>query len=151
MHPNDGRVVSTFIVQALNNEPISVFGDGTQTRSFCYVDDMVEAFVRFMATGDEVVGPMNLGNPGEYTVAELAETVIRLSGSRSRLIFKPLPHDDPERRCPDITQARQVLGWQPQVSLEEGLSATIEYFREFLQSRRPRPSPWPAGINPPIP
>ena len=140
MHPNDGRVVSTFIVQALRNEPVTVYGDGTQTRSFCYVDDMVEAFVRLMATGDDVTGPVNLGNPGEYTVEELAETIIRLSGSRSRLILKPLPHDDPERRCPDIGQAEKLLDWRPRVSLEEGLNATIEYFRQLLSTRAPSTS-----------
>ena len=135
MHPNDGRVVSTFIVQALRNEPITVYGDGTQTRSFCYVDDMIDAFVRLMDTSDDVVGPINLGNPAEFTVTELAETVIRLCGSRSRIVLKPLPHDDPARRCPDIGQAENVLDWQPKVSLEDGLNTTIEYFRQVLSTR----------------
>ena len=142
MHPNDGRVVSTFIVQALRNEPITVYGDGTQTRSFCYVDDMIDAFVRLMDTPDDVVGPINLGNPAEFTVTELAETVIRLCGSRSRIVLKPLPHDDPERRCPDIGQAENVLDWRPKVSLEDGLNTTIEYFRQVLSTRdRRRPAP----------
>ncbi|HEY9198899.1 MAG TPA: UDP-glucuronic acid decarboxylase family protein [Gammaproteobacteria bacterium] len=140
MHPNDGRVVSTFIVQALRNEPITVYGDGTQTRSFCYVDDMIDALVRLMAAPDDLVGPLNLGNPMEYTVAGLAETVVRLCGSRSRIVLKPLPHDDPERRCPDITQAGQRLDWRPQVALEDGLKETIEYFRQLLSVRAARQS-----------
>ncbi len=139
MHPNDGRVVSNFVVQALNNEPITIYGDGSQTRSFCYVDDMVEGFIRLMAAPDDVVGPMNLGNPHEVTVLALAQKVIELTGSRTRLIFKPLPDDDPTRRCPDITIAREKLGWEPRVPLEEGLKRTIDYFDEVLGASSSRP------------
>jgi UDP-glucuronate decarboxylase len=129
MHPNDGRVVSNFIVQALKGDPITVYGDGRQTRSFCYVDDLVEAFVRMMATDDAVTGPINLGNPGEFTILELAETIIRLTGSKSEIVFEPLPTDDPMQRKPDISAAREVLSWEPSVTLEEGLVPTIAYFR----------------------
>jgi UDP-glucuronate decarboxylase len=132
MHPNDGRVVSTFVVQALRGEPLTVFGDGQQTRSFCYVDDMVEALVRMMESGPDVTGPVNVGNPGEFTMLELAETVLRLTGSRSRLEFRPLPSDDPKQRRPDIARARQQLGWEPRVALADGLVPTIAYFRELL-------------------
>ncbi|TCS70995.1 UDP-glucuronate decarboxylase [Sulfuritortus calidifontis] len=128
MHPNDGRVVSNFIVQALRGEPITVYGDGSQTRSFCYVDDLIEALIRLMDSPDDFTGPVNLGNPGEFTIRELAEKVIALTGSRSQLVFHPLPPDDPVRRQPDIGLARKVLGWQPEVSLAEGLEKTIEYF-----------------------
>jgi UDP-glucuronate decarboxylase len=129
MHPNDGRVVSNFIIQALKGEPITVYGDGNQTRSFCYVDDMIEACVCLMATQDEVTGPMNLGNPGEFTIRELAEKVISLTASKSKMIYKPLPSDDPQQRCPDISRAVSLLGWKPTVDLEDGLRKTIEYFR----------------------
>lgn len=132
MHPNDGRVVSNFIIQALKNEPITIYGKGTQTRSFCYVDDLIEAFVRLMASESEVTGPMNLGNPGEFSILELAEKVIRLTGSRSKMIFKPLPSDDPKQRRPDITLATEKLNWKPQVPLTEGLEKTIEYFKSLL-------------------
>ncbi|MBF0356022.1 MAG: SDR family oxidoreductase [Alphaproteobacteria bacterium] len=132
MHPNDGRVVSNFIVQALSGHPITIYGTGQQTRSFCYVDDLIEGFVRLMAAPDEVTGPMNLGNPGEFTMLELAEMVIRLTKSSSKLEFKPLPTDDPLQRCPDITQAKGKLGWEPKVGLEEGLSRTIAYFKGVL-------------------
>jgi UDP-glucuronate decarboxylase len=132
MHPNDGRVVSNFIVQALSGHPITIYGNGQQTRSFCYVDDLIEGFVRLMAAPDEVTGPMNLGNPGEFTMLELAEMVIRLTKSSSKLEFKPLPTDDPLQRCPDITQAKGKLGWEPKVALEEGLSRTIAYFKGVL-------------------
>ncbi|RDD62274.1 SDR family NAD-dependent epimerase/dehydratase [Ferruginivarius sediminum] len=131
MHPMDGRVISNFIVQALHGEPITVFGNGEQTRSFCYVDDLVEAFIRLMATDAEVTGPINLGNPGEFTMLELARKVIALTGSKSELTFKPLPADDPKRRCPDITKAKTHLGWEPRVPLDQGLAKTVEYF-EFL-------------------
>lgn len=131
MHPMDGRVISNFIVQALHGEPITVFGNGEQTRSFCYVDDLVEAFIRLMATDAEVTGPINLGNPGEFTMLELARKVIALTGSKSELTFKPLPADDPKRRCPDITKAKTHLGWEPGVPLDQGLAKTVEYF-EFL-------------------
>lgn len=132
MHPNDGRVVSNFIVQALKGEPITVFGKGDQTRSFCFVDDLVEAFIRLMDTPDDVTGPINLGNPGEFTILELAETVIRLTGSTSKIVFKPLPQDDPLQRKPDITLAREKLGWEPKIELEEGLVHTINFFKAML-------------------
>ena len=134
MHPNDGRVVSNFIVQALQGEPITIFGDGSQTRSFCYVDDLVEAMQRLMDTPKEVTGPINLGNPDECTMLELAERVVELTGSRSEIVFRKLPADDPRRRKPDITLAQKHLGWQPQVSLGEGLQRTVEYFDGVLRS-----------------
>ncbi len=136
MHPNDGRVVSNFIVQALQNKPITLYGDGTQTRSFCYVDDLIEGFVRLMQSPDDLTGPINLGNPGEFTMIELAETVKELTGSRSELVHAPLPQDDPRQRQPDITQAKQQLGWTPKVSLREGLVPTIGYFDRFLSAQR---------------
>ena len=129
MHPNDGRVVSNFIVQALRGEDLTVSGDGSQTRSFCYVDDLIEGFVRFMAQTD-TVGPLNLGNPGEFTMLELAELTLKLVGGRSRIVHKPLPADDPRQRQPDISLARRTLGWEPRVPLEEGLRRTIAYFRD---------------------
>jgi UDP-glucuronate decarboxylase len=132
MHPNDGRVVSNFIVQALRGEDITLYGDGTQTRAFCYVDDMIDGFVRMMATGDDVTGPINLGNPHEMQIRELAAEVIRLTGSRSKLVFRNLPADDPLQRCPDIGKAQTVLGWQPKVKLEAGLRQTIDYFDRLL-------------------
>jgi UDP-glucuronate decarboxylase len=132
MHPNDGRVVSNFIVQALMGSDITIYGDGQQTRSFCYVSDLVEAFVRLMGTGDAVTGPINLGNPGEFTMIELAEAVIRLTGSKSQLVHKPLPSDDPRQRKPDIAKAQSILGWEPKVALEQGLIATIAYFDTVL-------------------
>jgi UDP-glucuronate decarboxylase len=132
MNPADGRVVSNFIVQALTGEPITVHGEGLQTRSFCYVDDLVEGCMRLMATPDDVTGPVNLGNPHEIPVRELAATILRLTGSRSSLVFKPLPTDDPRRRRPDITLASEVLGWRPSASLEAGLVRTIEYFERLL-------------------
>lgn len=132
MHPNDGRVVSNFIVQALKNEDITIYGDGTQTRSFCYVDDLLEGMVRLMNTGDEFIGPVNVGNPGEFTILELAEKVLRHTGSHSKLIFLPLPEDDPMQRQPDISLARKELGWEPKIPLEEGLKKTIDYFRSVI-------------------
>jgi UDP-glucuronate decarboxylase len=132
MHPNDGRVVSTFIIQALQGEPISIFGDGTQTRSFCYVDDMVEGLVRMMEGPDDFVGPVNLGNPTEHSILELAKLIIRLAGSPSALEFFPAPEDDPKRRRPDIALAKRALAWEPEVAVEEGLEKTIHYFRELL-------------------
>ena len=132
MHPNDGRVVSNFIMQALRGEDITIFGDGQQTRSFCYVDDLIEAMLRMMASPAGFTGPVNVGNPGEYTMLELAEAVIRLTHSRSKLVFKPLPSDDPRQRQPDIRVARGELGWSPQVGLEDGLRRTIDYFRRLL-------------------
>ncbi|MBV8864058.1 MAG: SDR family oxidoreductase [Acidobacteriaceae bacterium] len=132
MHPNDGRVVSNFIVQALRGSDITVYGDGLQTRSFCYVDDLTKAFLKMMDTPAEVIGPINVGNPTEFTMLQLAETVIRLAGSRSRIVYKPLPQDDPRKRQPDIAQARSVLNWTPQVDLADGLTETVRYFREAL-------------------
>ncbi len=128
MHPNDGRVVSNFIVQALKGEPITIYGDGSQTRSFCYVDDLVEGLIRLMGTADEVTGPINLGNPNEFTIRQLAEKVIELTGSKSKIVAKPLPSDDPRQRQPDITLAKSHLQWQPSTQLEAGLRKTIDYF-----------------------
>lgn len=136
MHPNDGRVVSNFIVQALQGRPITIYGDGSQTRSFCYVDDLIEAFIRLMnKTEDDFTGPVNTGNPGEFTILQLAETVLELTGSKSKLIFKPLPSDDPRQRQPDITLAKAKLGWEPTISLREGLVPTIAYFDDFLRKQ----------------
>lgn len=135
MHPNDGRVVSNFIVQALRNEDITLYGDGNQTRSFCYVDDLIEGMIRLMNTGDDVTGPVNVGNPGEFTIRELAEKVIELTGSSSKLVFKPLPQDDPRQRKPDITLAKSLLGWEPTIALEAGLKKTIAYFDDLLSGR----------------
>ncbi|WP_027184222.1 UDP-glucuronic acid decarboxylase family protein [Desulfovibrio inopinatus] len=133
MHPNDGRVVSNFIVQALKNEPITVYGDGSQTRSFCYVDDLVEGFYRLMnVTDDAFSGPVNLGNPGEFTILQLANLVIEYTNSKSEIIYKPLPENDPRKRRPDITLAKEVLGWQPYTKLEQGLLKTITYFDKYL-------------------
>ena len=132
MHPQDGRVVSNFIVQALRGQDITLYGNGLQTRAFCYRDDLVEGFLRLMATGEEVTGPMNLGNPQEIPVRELAERVLRLTGSASRLVYRPLPQDDPMQRCPDITLARRLLGWEPVVELDAGLERTIAYFDHLL-------------------
>ena len=132
MHPNDGRVVSNFIVQALKGEDITMFGDGSQTRSFCYVDDLIEVMLRMMDSPANFIGPVNIGNPGEFTMLELAEMVLRLTGSRSKISFKPLPSDDPKQRRPDISLAKQALDWEPKVSLEEGLVKTIAYFRHLL-------------------
>jgi UDP-glucuronate decarboxylase len=138
MHPNDGRVVSNFIVQALRGEPITVFGKGRQTRSFCYVGDTVDAFLRLMASSDDFTGPVNIGNPHECTVLELAELIVELVGAKSEIVFSPLPSDDPSRRCPDITLARAMLDWQPKVPLREGLVRTIEYFDASLRLREPQ-------------
>ena len=134
MHPNDGRVVSNFIVQALRGQDITLYGDGDQTRSFCYVDDLVEGFIRLMDTGDEVTGPINLGNPGEFTMRALAEKVVSLTGARSALVHQPLPADDPRQRQPDITKAKAILDWQPTIGLDEGLARTIAYFDALLKS-----------------
>jgi len=133
MHPNDGRVVSNFIMQALQDKPITIYGDGSQTRSFCYVDDLIEVFIRLMATPDDFTGPVNTGNPGEFTIKELAEKVIELTGSRSRLEYLSLPSDDPLQRQPDISLAKEALGWEPGVKLEEGLKKTIPYFEQLLK------------------
>jgi UDP-glucuronate decarboxylase len=139
MHPNDGRVVSNFIVQALLNRDITVFGDGLQTRSFCYVDDLIDGLIRLMSTADDVLGPINIGNPTEFTMLELANQVVELTGSRSRLVFRPRPQDDPRQRRPDISKANDVLGWAPQTALKEGLLRTIGYFEELLRDESIRP------------
>ncbi len=133
MHPDDGRVVSNFIVQALKNKPITVYGDGSQTRSFCYVDDMIEGFVKLMGTDDDFTGPCNLGNPGEFTILELAEQIIEMIGSKSEVQLHPLPHDDPKQRKPDIALAGKELNWQPKIKLKEGLLKTISYFDNHLK------------------
>jgi len=141
MHPNDGRVVSNFIVQALRGEAITVYGDGSQTRAFCYVDDLIEGLVGLMATGAEVVGPINIGNPNEVAMLELAELAIRLTGSCSTIVHCPLPQDDPVQRCPDITRIRELLGWEPKVDLEAGLRRTVAYFVDMLAARKIVQSP----------
>ena len=133
MNPEDGRVVSNFIVQALKGEDITIYGDGTQTRSFQYVDDMVEAMIRMMATDDSFVGPVNTGNPGEFTMLELANLILELTGSKSKLVFKPLPSDDPKQRKPDISLAKEKLNWEPKIQLREGLTETIAYFDSILK------------------
>jgi UDP-glucuronate decarboxylase len=132
MHPNDGRVVSNFIIQALQNEDITLYGDGNQTRAFCFVEDLIEGFIRLMETGPDITGPINIGNPHEIPVRELAERVIRMTGSSSRIVHRPLPEDDPLQRCPDITLAKNVLGWQPTVELDAGLTKTVAYFKQML-------------------
>ncbi len=133
MHPNDGRVVSNFIVQALQGQPITIYGDGSQTRSFCYVDDLIEGMVRMMASPEGVTGPINLGNPAEFTMLELAERIIALIGSRSSIVYKPLPRDDPKQRRPDISMAQATLHWTPTIQLEDGLSRTVAYFRSLFE------------------
>ena len=132
MNKQDGRVVSNFVVQALSGEDITIFGDGSQTRSFCYVDDLVDGFIRLMNTDGGAVGPVNLGNPGEFTMLELAEQIIELTGSKSKLVKRPLPQDDPKMRCPDISRAKEILDWQPHIQLREGLEKTIAYFETVL-------------------
>jgi len=136
MHPNDGRVVSNFIVQALKGENLTVYGDGSQTRSFCYVDDMIDGLIKLMNTPDDFTGPVNLGNPNEISILELAQMVIKLVNSKSKIIFKPLLEDDPKRRKPDITLAKEKLGWEPTVPLNQGLKKTIQYFQHFLSQQR---------------
>ncbi|MEL6059207.1 MULTISPECIES: UDP-glucuronic acid decarboxylase family protein [unclassified Methylobacterium] len=138
MHPNDGRVVSNLIMQALQNKDITVYGDGSQTRSFCYVDDLVQAMIAMMDSGPSVVGPVNIGNPEEYSIKQLAEVVIRLTGSQSKIVHCPLPSDDPKQRKPDITQAQQILDWKPVTQLEAGLNKTIEYFRHIEKHNVPK-------------
>jgi UDP-glucuronate decarboxylase len=133
MHPHDGRVVSNFIVQALQGEDITIYGDGSQTRSFCYRDDLIEGMIRFMNSEESFIGPMNLGNPGEFTILELAEKVLRLTKSSSKMVFNPLPADDPMQRQPDITIAKSKLNWEPKVNLEEGLIRTIDYFKTIIE------------------
>ena len=150
MHPNDGRVVSSFILQALGNQDITIFGEGEQTRSFCYVDDMVEGFVKMMDTAPDITGPINLGNPNEMTVRELAEKILVLTGSRSKIVHRPLPEDDPKRRRPDISEADRVLDWRPTTPLKEGLQKTIPYFEQLLAEGRiqnsPESAPAPAQV-----
>ena len=133
MHPNDGRVVSNFIVQALHNKPITIFGKGNQTRSFCYVDDMIDAFIKLMTTDDDFTGPVNLGNPSEFTILELADMIMEITGSKSKMVFQDLPEDDPKQRKPDITLANNVLDWQPVIPLREGIQKTIDYFDDFFR------------------
>jgi len=135
MLPNDGRVVSNFIIQALHNEDITIYGNGKQTRSFQYIDDLIEGMIRFMNTNDSIIGPINIGNPGEYTIIELAEKIIQLTRSKSKIIFCPLPQDDPMQRCPDIGMAKKLLNWKPKVQLEEGLLKTIEYFKSITHTK----------------
>ena len=134
MHPSDGRVVSNFIMQALRNEDITVYGEGNQTRSFCYVDDLVDGLIRLIETPDDVTGPVNLGNPIEFTIRQLAESVIDLTGSSSKIVFRPLPEDDPRQRCPDVSLAKELLGWAPRVQLRDGLMKTIAHFEQLLKS-----------------
>jgi UDP-glucuronate decarboxylase len=131
MHPNDGRVVSNFIVQALQGKNITIYGDGSQTRSFCYVDDLIEGFVRLMASKNDVTGPINLGNPDEFTIKQLGEIVIQMVGGKSKLVFETLPQDDPKQRIPDISLAKTTLDWEPQIKLKDGLEKTIEHFRKI--------------------
>ncbi len=132
MHPDDGRVVSNFIMQALKNKPITIYGEGSQTRSFCFVDDLIDAFIRLMDTDDAITGPVNLGNPREFTIKQLAETIVDLTGSDSKLVYKPLPEDDPQQRKPDISLANELLAWEPSVQLRDGLRKTIQYFADML-------------------
>ena len=134
MHPNDGRVVSNFIVQALSNKPITIYGDGKQTRSFCYVDDLIDGMVRLMESGDDFTGPVNIGNPREFTMLELAQVVLKVSDSNSELVFEPLPSDDPKQRRPDISLASEALSWQPSIQLEQGIERTVDYFKQILTS-----------------
>jgi UDP-glucuronate decarboxylase len=141
MRPDDGRVVSNFIIQALRNQDITVYGEGFQTRSFCYVNDLVEALLRLMNTPHDVTGPVNLGNPAEFTIRQLAEMTISLTGSASKIVYRPLPQDDPKQRCPDISRAQELLGWAPRVHLREGLMKTIEYFEQLLASDAPATAP----------
>jgi UDP-glucuronate decarboxylase len=138
MHPNDGRVVSNFVVQALLGRDITVYGEGNQTRSFCYVDDLIEGLIRLMGTSSEVTGPINIGNPNEFTIRELAESVIQLTGSNSRIVTRPLPQDDPKQRQPDLTLAKKLLGWSPRLSLKEGLVPTVQYFQKMLLNEKLR-------------
>ena len=135
MHPNDGRVVSSFVVQALRNQDITVFGDGEQTRSFCYVDDLIGGIAKMMDTDADTIGPVNLGNPEEFNMRELAEVILGLTGSRSKIVHRPLPQDDPRQRRPDISEAERLLGWRPVTPLREGLVETIQYFEELLSQK----------------
>lgn len=134
MHPNDGRVVSNFIIQALQNKPITIYGDGNQTRSFCYVDDMIDGLIKLMDTNDHITGPINLGNPDEFKIIELAEMIIKLTNSKSKIVYQPLPEDDPIRRQPDITKAKTILNWEPKIHLKTGLIKTINYFENIIKN-----------------
>ncbi len=134
MHPDDGRVVSNFIVQAILSRPITIYGDGSQTRAFCYVEDLVDVIVQFMASEDSITGPLNIGNPAELTILDLAKKILEITGSESELLFRPLPSDDPRRRRPDISRVRKLLGWEPTTSLEKGLEKTIQYFQKYLKA-----------------
>jgi UDP-glucuronate decarboxylase len=136
MNPDDGRVVSNFIVQALRGDDITIYGDGAQTRSFCYVDDLIDGFLRMMDTPDEITGPINLGNPGEFTIRQLADEVINLTGSKSRIVHKPLPSDDPRQRQPDISAAQRYLDWTPTINLRQGLTKTVAYFEDLLRTNK---------------
>jgi len=140
MHPNDGRVVSNFVVQALKGEPITLFGDGNQTRSFCFVTDLIDGLIRLMDSHDDLTGPINLGNPKEFTIRQLAESVIEITGSRSQIEYKPLPVDDPRQRQPDIRRARESLGWSPRMELREGLQKTVDYFDKLLKQEPRQPA-----------
>jgi UDP-glucuronate decarboxylase len=135
MHPNDGRVISNFIMQSLRNKPITIYGDGSQTRSFCYVNDLIDLMISFMEDNTDFCGPLNMGNPSEFTILELAKAVIDLTGSKSKISFKPLPSDDPKQRCPDISKAKELYRWEPKVSLREGLKQTINYFQNLIRDR----------------
>src|SRR5690242_990555 len=145
MHPNDGRVVSNFIMQALQNQDITLYGDGSQTRAFCFVDDLIDGLIRMMGTGPEVTGPVNIGNPHEISVRELAERIIRITGSTSRIVHRPLPQDDPLQRCPDIGLAESTLGWKPTVDLDKGLRQTADYFSRMLAAAKGHASYGVAG------
>jgi UDP-glucuronate decarboxylase len=150
LHPNDGRVVSNFIVQALSNQPITLYGDGMQTRSFCYVDDMIDGFIRLMSSAHDLCGPVNLGNPAEFTMRELAERIILLCHSHSPIVYMPLPKDDPMRRKPDISLAKRMLDWEPKIGLDEGLAETIEYFRDLIHNHKGKmPGHGMASVSPP--
>jgi UDP-glucuronate decarboxylase len=149
MHPNDGRVVSNFIVQALKGEDITIYGDGSQTRAFCYVDDLVEAMLRMMNTEPRITGPVNIGNPGEFSIRELADLVIELTGTKSKIAAKPLPPDDPKQRRPDISLAKEVLGWEPKIALREGLRKTIDYFEGFLSEEGTKATSLQPQLAPP--
>lgn len=135
MHPNDGRVVSNFIMQALRNEPISIYGEGEQTRSFCYVDDLIDGFIKMMSSENSITGPINIGNPNEFTIRELAEKIVQITNSKSKIIFQKLPQDDPKQRCPDISKAKKQLDWKPRIQLDEGLENTIHYFESLLNNK----------------
>ena len=134
MHPEDGRVISNFIISALNNDCITVYGDGKQTRSFCYCDDLIESFIKFMNSDENISGPINLGNPNEFSIIELAKNILKITNSTSKIVYKSLPEDDPKQRCPDISKAKKILDWEPKINLENGLIKTISYFKKLLET-----------------